>query len=465
MKILFTNDLHSAPGYLSRAFSIIKKLRNDGETLVFDAGDAGASIAPARTELWFNRVGYAGSVIGNEAGASILQRLLHQHHPEGSVLTNAGSRLCGVNRWQTVRIGDRTVGFFGLVPQYPYQTPEDKSGNQLMTDPIQASRDGVDALRKNSDLVVCISHLGLGRDISLLEQIEGIDVLIGGHTHHRTEQPIIVNGTSLLQAGCNGAYVGVFDLSNNTLKADGGHIVPSWTFEEDAAIEAELYDSAEANGEILWNAPKGIAASPLTELPREIGDPWQENRWANALTDIVRHAAGTEISLLKANSILPLVPGGVFTQWDMAKCFPGLLLDEAFDFGTVFVGSVSGRALLAAAENAVCDLVCDAHPRAPTDNYSTTHNLLHTSGLEICYDLSQPVGHRAIDVSAGGSSIANDQVYAIATDGFLATGKSGFRMLAETTDWTPIGQLRDVIESGLTRLHDLPPIDGRLAFI
>ncbi|MGV6857907.1 MAG: thiosulfohydrolase SoxB [bacterium] len=66
------------------------------------------------------------------------------------------------------------------------------------------------------DAVVLISHNGMDVDIKMGENVPGIDVIFGGHTHDAIPRPINVkskggNTCLVTNAGSNGKYVGVMD--------------------------------------------------------------------------------------------------------------------------------------------------------------------------------------------------------------------------------------------------------------
>lgn len=66
----------------------------------------------------------------------------------------------------------------------------------------------MEALRDEVDVVVILSHLGLSTDRRLAEQIMGIDVILGGHTHHVLEEPLVIGQTVLGAAGKFGQWLG-----------------------------------------------------------------------------------------------------------------------------------------------------------------------------------------------------------------------------------------------------------------
>ncbi|MFW6279091.1 MAG: bifunctional metallophosphatase/5'-nucleotidase [Bacillota bacterium] len=62
------------------------------------------------------------------------------------------------------------------------------------------------------DVIVVLSHLGFPQELKLAREVEGIDVLLSGHTHNRVYRPAVVNDTIIIQSGCHGSFVGRLDL-------------------------------------------------------------------------------------------------------------------------------------------------------------------------------------------------------------------------------------------------------------
>src|SRR5690625_1822328 len=72
----------------------------------------------------------------------------------------------------------------------------------------------IEQLRKQDqvDLIVVLSHFGFPQEVKLLNEVDGIDVLLSGHTHNRITEPVIVNDTIMIQSGCHGSFIGRLDL-------------------------------------------------------------------------------------------------------------------------------------------------------------------------------------------------------------------------------------------------------------
>ena len=128
-----------------------------------------------------------------------------------------------------VEAGPLKLGLFGLSLV--------RTGNRkglTIDDAADAARREVAALRKqNVHAVVGLSHIGYDGDVSLARAVDGIDLMVGGHTHTKLETGRTVGGdngkrTLVVQAGEYLRYLGRVDLTFRKT-ADG------WTLAERTA--------------------------------------------------------------------------------------------------------------------------------------------------------------------------------------------------------------------------------------
>lgn len=76
-----------------------------------------------------------------------------------------------------------------------------------LEDPIDAAQRVVKEIQEKEqpDFVICLSHSGTekgrGEDYKLAKKVDGIDVIISGHTHSTLEEPIEVNDTLIVSCG------------------------------------------------------------------------------------------------------------------------------------------------------------------------------------------------------------------------------------------------------------------------
>jgi 5'-nucleotidase len=111
------------------------------------------------------------------------------------------------------------IGIFGLMGKdaaevAPFAAPV------RFDDPIRVAKRVVRELRQKEkvDMVICLSHGGLWEDKDrsedeiLAREVKGIDIIISGHTHTKTDSALKVDNTIIVQAWEHGKQVGVLDL-------------------------------------------------------------------------------------------------------------------------------------------------------------------------------------------------------------------------------------------------------------
>ena len=121
----------------------------------------------------------------------------------------------------------------------------------------------VDEVRAQGvDAVVLLSHNGFPLDISLAQQLNGIDVIFTGHTHDITPEAYEVNGTKIISSGSSGKFVARLDMDVSGGKVNDIrlHMLPVLSNVIDPDSEAQsLIDSAYAEhqdylGEVLGSS-------------------------------------------------------------------------------------------------------------------------------------------------------------------------------------------------------------------
>jgi S-sulfosulfanyl-L-cysteine sulfohydrolase len=112
-------------------------------------------------------------------------------------------------------VGGITVGIIGQA--FPYTAishPQRFVPN--LTFGIQEDRlqKLVNELRdqKKVDLVAVLSHNGLYVDLKLARRVQGIDVILGGHTHDAVPQPVLIDKTLVINSGAHGKFLSRLDL-------------------------------------------------------------------------------------------------------------------------------------------------------------------------------------------------------------------------------------------------------------
>jgi len=245
--ILHTNDTHShlesynEPdlgdiGGVVRRHTFIQQTRNQyPNTIVVDAGDFSQGtpyfnlFKGVPEILLMNKMGYDVVALGNHefdnGSKALLKRLkLADFKIVCANYQFKNKRLARlVKPYTIINVDGKKIGFFGLLLDMKHVLMSNHYQEVTFLDPIAAAQKMVNILKnkENCDLIICLSHLGFRAenegditDKDIAENVPGIDVIIGGHSHFLFEEPVIVNDTKILQVRKNGIYVGKLMISN-----------------------------------------------------------------------------------------------------------------------------------------------------------------------------------------------------------------------------------------------------------
>lgn len=179
-------------------------------------------------------------------------------------------------------------------------------------DPVATAQAMVKTLREveKVDVVILLSHMGVvqqedgswrGEEVELVEQVPGIDIVVGGHSHTALPQPVLVNGrTPVMQAGSEIQYLGELRMR---LDADSRPQLLDYRLHPlndqtlgDTAITAQVEDFKRVVSERML-APKGYQFDqPLAKVNKTLTREFDDPVLANLVTDALRHATGSDLS-------------------------------------------------------------------------------------------------------------------------------------------------------------------------
>jgi 5'-nucleotidase len=464
--ILHTNDLHNCVGMIPRLSALVARERQcSPDALLLDAGDAalGGQDADLGVGL-LKSLRYDALVTGNAENDVPEHRVNFSRVGAPVVVANIASGALG---FPTVPylirdVGGTRLAILGLTALSPYppghRLHRPNAQEVPVHDAVEAACRWVPDLVDQADLVVVLSHLGLRDEVHLALQISGIDLIIGGHSHHRLPSLLRVGSTHIAQAGSGGAYLGVLSIETS---GDGpqfsGRLEPVWQniVEDEEAAGATLAYLTKRRPDALE-----IVGSTLEGC---WADPWVENSWANFVTDRLCEYSGADIAFYGAMSVIPALDPGEVTLWDLGRCMPGAEWDEAMGIGGIVRMQLSGEAILEICEHSVSHLARDLHPQVPPQ-FCLPVGLLHASGLRVVFDLLRPQGERVAHLSVGGDAVDTRRIYSVATSGFLAKGYSGYRWFREGAGREVLDSVRSFAQASLREGTPLPELDGRLQF-
>jgi len=409
--VLHTNDMHSnlmgrgpsseytpltlgddsTIGGFARLSTLIRQRRDArldlGPVLVLDAGDYsmgtmfGAATRETGCELQLMALmGYDVTTLGNhdfDFGLEGLAKSIGVAAEAGRIPTIVASntrfssackgmadlerivRSGLLRRYLVIERGGISFGIFGLLGTEAGSYTLNLEG--IFSHPIDTAREMVKHLRDREkvDIIICLSHGGVvashnrtfaGEDIQLATAVPGIDLVIGGHSHTRLVQPIMVNGrTPVVQAGKNAENLGELMIA---LGVDGPksmsyrlHAVND-TIQGDHALIAEI-DRLKKIASRVVCASRGYAIDqPLAVAPCDLPNSFRSLRagalLGNLVTDAIRRATNSDVGFTLTGMLRSgFMRGrsGVQTAYDVFALAP---------LGAGIIDSTPGNALVIA---------------------------------------------------------------------------------------------------------------------
>ena len=280
--------------------------------------------------------------------------------------------------------------------------------------------------------IVLLSHLGLSRDREVAAAVDGIDAIVGGHSHtllSNTAQgaegpyPVRVRGPSgrevpIVQAMAFTRFVGRldldFDAAGNVIRAEGDTIPVVQSIAPDAAIQAAI-DRLDSPLVEVRARPVGASAA---EFPLE-GCRARECALGNLVGEAILAAtrqAGTQIALQNGGGLRAGIPAGQVTLGHVLTTLP-------FQ-NAVATLKLRGSDFIAALENGLSQ-VEQGGGRFP-----------QVAGVRYTWDRARPVGSRVISVELRRQDgtfgpFDPNAIYTIATNDFMRRGGDGYTVLRD----------------------------------
>jgi 2',3'-cyclic-nucleotide 2'-phosphodiesterase (5'-nucleotidase family) len=437
ISIVHTNDTHArveAGSYdgmgLDKVATIVNNVKAaNPNTLVLDAGDAlhGQTIATLvegeSIIKIFNEIGYDAMTAGNHDFNYGKERLLELS--EMADFPILGANVYKENyenflpEYVIKEVGGVKVGIFGLAtPETKFKShPKNTEGLEFF-DSVIIGKLMVAKLQDKADVIVALSHLGLDQSSTersdlIAEYVDGIDLIVDGHSHTVLEEGMMVGDTMIVQAGEYDKNVGHVDIlvKNGKVSSMTAKLI---TKEEGEALEADpdvvaiVEEIKEAN-DLITEEVIGSTEIKL-EGAREFVRT-SETNLGNLITDSMVEFTGADIALTNGGGIRDSIQIGDITVGDVITVLP---------FGNYVVTiDVTGAELMEALQHGY-----SAYPES-------LGAFPHISGMNVVLDPSQEAGSKVVEVTVGGEELDMEATYSLATNDFLAAGGDDYTMFGD----------------------------------
>ena len=510
LTVLHTTDLHGAltaydyladlpaPAGLVRIASLVRAARAEGQpVLLLDDGDViqggaletfywrGDRARPEPMMAAMTRLGYDAMAVGNHefswGPAGLAKARAEAGFPwlAANVVRAQDGRPAFGTSIVKILAGVR-VGVVGLTtPAVPALEDSANWAGLRFLSPLEVGNAEAKRLREaeHCDVVVVLAHTGLEQDLAtrierqgdapdenwgtrLAAGLQGVDLLILGHTHTTLVQGTPPGGPLVVQAGHNGEALGRVDLELTR----GGPREP-WHLGLRRGQTIALTDSVPVDAELdAFAAPYHAAAQAalserIGQAAQDIGSP--HGRFADGpLWDLIHaaqlEASGADVSLAALIDPTAVIRRGPVTVRDALRAYP-------YD-NTLAVVELTGAGLRETLERS-------ARIYAPytfeagfalTMPGAAGYNLDAAQGVTYEVDLTRPAGERIVNLLWRGHPLAPDQTLKVAVNNYRLNGGGNFAEIARAPRLLAHGpEVRQALVDHIRRAGTLEALTDR----
>lgn len=331
-----------------------------------------------------------------------------------------------------------------------------------LEDTIEEIQDEVDDMKEAGiNKIFLLSHLGHKRDQIVAQETEGIDVIIGGHSHElikdikegenlfysKSQEPVV-----LTEAGKDGNYFGLLNL---TFDKDG-----VLTKAQNNVAETRLFHKNMINQHIfnkVLGTPEVVGY--IKQAPPPPKSLIEENAHANFACDIMREMTNSDIALWHNCGVRNFFHEGEINTSEVKDMAPFL------DY--VVTANVTEKSIVDLFKHAI-----EATYKTP--GYKP--GLIAVSGLNYTVNPNKGTLEAMNFIDKNGqvhnidiNNPSEDKKYRVVTDEFLMSAGADFDVLVSKEDWTEkFPYDKDYLISEYLRQHKEPVVInhfGRINYI
>ncbi len=461
LTIMHTNDVHghhepqrNGDGGAARQATVVQQIRAEVDNqLLLDAGDRFTGTlfhVQYRGEdsvQIMNAMAYDAIALGNhefDDGSEVLANFvkgLNLPSLSANIDFSEDPLLAGlIEPWVILEVGGEQIGIIGLTAPETEILAKPSEHLVFHYNMAEITQNHVDELTAAGvNKIILLTHIGLGADLDVAQNVTGVDIVIGGHSHTLLsnryadgfdEYPIVLESSSgepmlVVQSDSKTVYLGrldvEFDGAGLLTDWDGDSILLSRYISPDPEISALIAGLVEPIDE-LRAQPVGESAVELTGASPRLCRV-QECLLGNVITDAMLEETGVDIVIQNGGGIRANIAAGQVTLGDVLTVLP---------FGNLISTlELTGADVVAALENGVNRVQVDENNNPVVDGASG--RFPQVAGIRYVFDATQEAGSRIVSVDVmtadGYSPLDPEAVYTVATNDYMRAGGDGYSIL------------------------------------
>ena len=486
LTVLYSNDLHShfepqivpwadktrpIGGFANVATLVKREKAANPNTVYFDAGDffAGPYVSSlTKGEAVIDAMNYLGldaACVGNHEFDYGWENALQQFPKAKFPLLNGNIFLKGTNKlhWNNpyiikevngIRLG--IIGLHGKFAFYDTTSDEMIRGVEARDEEVYL-RKYIKELKKKTDLIILLIHQGIPgtqssggeqdvarnhqRDIELAKNVPGVDLMITGHPHSGTREPLVSNGTIIVSTDAYTIELGkleiTYDKKKDKITNYKNHF--NYLYDDEVPDDAEMVTIINKWKEKLKTITEERVTNTSEPFTRSYGE---ESVMGDMVADaMLFNQPDYDFAVTNSGGLRQDIDAGVVTVGELISAFP-------FP-NTIVKLEMKGSDMRKIFEHGA----------------GLTNGILQVSkGVTMVYDESKPIDSRVVECNIKGVPLDDNKTYKVLTSNFLADGGDGFLIFKKTLSYKNTGV--DMLQAIVKYLKQFetytPKIEGRV---
>jgi sulfur-oxidizing protein SoxB len=270
------------------------------------------------------------------------------------------------------------------------------------------------ARRQGAQVVVVLSHNGMDVDLKMASQVEGIDAILGGHTHDAVPEAMKVANpagetTLVMNSGSNGKFLSVLDLDvrNGRIQDYRYQLVPVFADHIEADPEMAKYIEDMRQSEVTYNGETFRMSDRLNEELAVTDDTlYRRGNFNGTFDQVICNALMEEMDAEVAFS--PGFRWGVSVPPGHAITMEHVLTQTAITYPTVTRNEMTGERIKTVLED-VADNIFNKDPY-----YQQGGDMVRVGGVRFAMDPTATIGNRVSDMEINGKPVDPKKNYVVA---------------------------------------------------
>lgn len=482
LTILYSNDLHAhlephkvpwvsetrlVGGFANIATLVKREKAANPYTVYFDAGDyfTGPYISSlTKGEAIIDAMNYLGldaACVGNHEFDHGWQNAREQFKKakfpilNGNIFEKGTDKLHWNNPYIIKKVNGIRIGVIGMHGKFAfYDTTSDEmiQGVDARDEEVYLRR-YITELKDKADIIVLLIHEGipgrqsttgakdvarnLQRDIELAKNVPGIDIIVTGHAHQGTPQPLVSNGTIIVSTDAYTIELGKLEITYDK-KADkvtSFKNTLNYLYDDEVPDDEQMVKVIGKWKDKLKQITDEVVTTSPAGLTRSYGE---ESNMGDMVADAMLNAHPEyDFAVTNSGGLRQDIDAGVVRVGDLISAFP-------FP-NTIVQLQMKGVDMRAIFEHGA----------------GLTNGILQVSkGVEVVYDESKPIGSRIVKCNINGVPLDDGKTYKVLTSNFLADGGDGFLIFKKTLSYKNTGV--EMLDSMVKYLKKFKTFDQKI---